>query len=275
MAKEQKIRQEERGAGGTSAVEKACRILKAMTDPRNCRLTDIASYCGMEKSTAMRVLDELIKENMVVRDPASKRYLLGPELARIGAGAREPFDWKSLARPSLMRLAGEFGDTAILSVLSGVETVCADVQAGNYPIQANFQQIGSRRTLGVGSGGVVLLAAMSDPERQAALSQIPPRLSGFPAITMTLLEERVGAARDSGYALLVDAVVPHMGGVAVAILDEQGGPLAALSIAALSERIVTREKALSTALKREAKVIELNLARLGANRRAGTGNAVA
>ncbi|MDB5796165.1 MAG: IclR family transcriptional regulator, partial [Paucimonas sp.] len=39
---------------GAGAIEKACRILKAMTDPRNARLSDIATYCGMEKSTAMR-----------------------------------------------------------------------------------------------------------------------------------------------------------------------------------------------------------------------------
>lgn len=260
MTSDSNERTDDRGLSATGSIEKACRILKAMTDSRNARLTDIATYCGMEKSTAMRVLDALIREEMVIRDPVSKRYVLGPEIARIGACAQERFDWRTIGRASLMRLAGEFEDTAILSVLSGVETVCVDVQVGNYPIQANFQQLGSRRTLGVGSGGIVLLASMNDSEREAALSQIPPRLGRYPRISAEVLDERIKAAQRDGYAALVDAVVPHMGGAAVAVMDRNGQPVAALSIAALSERITSREKELAAALKREAAIIASNLA---------------
>lgn len=241
------------------SIDKACRILKAMTDPRNARLTDIATYCGMEKSTAMRVLDALIREDMVVRDPASKRYRLGPEIARIGLCGQDQFDWRAIGRASLMRLAGEFEDTAILSVLSGVETVCVDVQVGAYPIQANYQQPGSRRTLGVGSGGIALLAAMTDAEREAALSQIPPRLANYPLITAELLKERILTARCDGHAMLIDAVVAHIGGTAVAVTDRTGRPVAALSISALSDRVTSREKQLAAALKREARIIAAQL----------------
>ena len=250
---------DQRGANAAGSIEKACRILKAMTDPRNARLTDIATYCGMEKSTAMRVLDALIREEMVIRDPDSKRYVLGPEIARIGAGAQERFDWRTMGRATLLGLAGEFEDPAILSVLSGVETVCVDVQVGSYPIQANFQQLGSRRTLGVGSGGIVLLASMSEAEREAALSQVPPRLARYPSITPEVLDERIRSAQRNGYALLTDAVVPHMGGAAAAVLDRDRRPVAALSIAALSDRITSREKALAAALMREAAIISANL----------------
>lgn len=257
---------ERRGAGaeqGSGAppgsIEKACRILKAMTDPRHSRLTDIAAYCGMEKSTAMRILDALIREDMVRRDPVSKRYVLGPEMGRIGAWAQERFDWSALAHESLVRLADKFEDTALLSVLSGIESVCVDVQLGSYPLQANYQQRGSRRTLGVGAGGVALLAAMDKTEREAVLSQIRPRLNHFPALDAQSLNERVGAAQRDGYAMLIDAVVPNIGGAAVVIRDN-GRPVAALSVTALAERITSREKELATALKREAGMIEANLA---------------
>lgn len=249
-------------AGANAAlgsIEKACRILKAMTDPRHSRLTDIAAYCGMEKSTAMRVLDALIREDMVRRDPVSKRYVFGPEMGRIGACAQERFDWPALAHDSLVRLADKFEDTALLSVLSGVETVCVDVQLGSYPLQANYQQRGSRRTLGVGAGGVALLAAMSDAEREAALSQIRPRLDHFPALNAQALDERVGAAQRDGYSMLLDAVVPNIGGVAV-VVNDRGRPVAALSVTALTERITSREKELAAALRREVDMIEAELA---------------
>ncbi|HEY8608382.1 MAG TPA: IclR family transcriptional regulator [Noviherbaspirillum sp.] len=260
MGKGDKDRAAERGAiAPLGSIEKACRILKAMTDPRHSRLTDIAEYCGMEKSTAMRVLDALAREDMVKRDPVSKRYFLGPEMARIGSMAQERFDWRGVAHASLVRLAEKFEDTALLSVLSGIETVCVDVQVGSYPIQANYQRQGSRRTLGVGAGGVALLAAMSDAEREAALAQIPPRLANFPALSRQALGERIEAAQRDGYATLINAVVHNIGGAAVVIRDG-GRPVAALSVTALSERITTREKELAAALKREVSIIEASLA---------------
>jgi DNA-binding IclR family transcriptional regulator len=241
------------------SIEKACRILKAMTDPRHSRLTDIAAYCGMEKSTAMRVLDSLIREDMVRRDPDTKRYVFGPEMGRIGSCAQEQFDWTALARDSLVRLADKFEDTALLSVLSGIETVCVDVQLGRYPLQANYQQRGGRRTLGVGAGGVALLGAMSEAQCDAVLPQIRPRLAHFPALDVCTLNDRISAARRDGHAMLLDAVVPNIGGAAVVIRD-RGRPVAALSVTALTERIASREKDLAAALKREAGLIEAGLA---------------
>mgnify|MGYP002150127154 CR=1 FL=1 len=46
----------------------------------------------------------------------------------------------------------------------------------------------------------------------------------------------------------------------VAILDTQGRPVAALSIASLNERILTREAALAHALVREATVCQVRWA---------------
>ena len=52
--------------------------------------------------------------------------------------------------------------------------------------------------------------------------------------------------------MLLDVVVERMGGIAVAILGADGRPVAAISIAALSDRITDREAELAAALKREA-----------------------
>jgi DNA-binding IclR family transcriptional regulator len=59
--------------------------------------------------------------------------------------------------------------------------------------------------------------------------------------------------------MLLDAVVPNIGGAAVVIRD-RGRPVAALSVTALTERITSREKELAAALKREAGLIEADLA---------------
>ncbi|MFM0593342.1 IclR family transcriptional regulator [Paraburkholderia dilworthii] len=236
----------------TSAIEKACRVLKALSDGRNTRLVDIANYVGLDKSTVMRVLDILTREGLVARDSESKRYRLGVEIARIANGVSEEIDWRGVARPSLLRLSGEFEDTTLMSVVSGLEMICVDLQTGSYPVRANFQAIGSRRTLGVGSSGLAVLAAFREPERNAALSQIGTRISRYPMLTPEFLRDAIARTQEKGYAVLIDAVVQRMGGIAVAIRSRSGEPIAALAISALSDRILEREEALGAALRSEA-----------------------
>lgn len=234
-----------------SSVQKACRIVRAMSDARHARLTEIAAAAGLDKATALRLLDALAREGFVVRDPRTKHYALGPEVFVLGAAAAARFDPRPVVRPSLMRLANEFEDTAILSVPRGAESVCLDLQPGTFAIRANYLEVGSRRPLGVGAGSLALLASMPDEEIAAVMPLIAARLERYPRITTKLLEKHVAQSRKRGYALLLDVVVPRMGGIAMPVLGQDARPVAALSIAALSDRITGREEALAAALKRE------------------------
>jgi DNA-binding IclR family transcriptional regulator len=156
-----------------------------------------------------------------------------------------------------MRLTGAFEDSVVLSIPSGVESLCIDVEEGSYPIRANYLTVGSRRPLGVGSGSLALLAWMPEAEREAALEILASQLTRYPRITPAFLDERIAQAREQGYVVLLDVVVERMGGIAMPILDAEGRPVGAISIAALNERILSRETALATALKREATVCQV------------------
>jgi DNA-binding IclR family transcriptional regulator len=243
-------------AAATSSVQKACRILRAMSDARTSRLTDIASAAGLDKATALRLLDMLARDGFVARDAETKQYSLGAELFVLGAAALARFDPRPAARPSLLRLADAFEDTAILSIPSGAESICVDVEAGRFPIRANYLEVGSRRPLGVGAGSLALLAWMGDREVEAVMPAIAARLGRYPRITTDLLLRHVAAARERGYAVLLDVVVERMGGIAAPIMGRDGRPVAALSVAALSDRITERERLLAVALKREAAACE-------------------
>lgn len=249
-------------AEAPSSVAKACRILRALAGGPALRLTDIAQATGLDKATVLRLLDMLAREGFVRRDEADKRYRGGPELQRAGAAALAQCDPRAPARPSLLRLATEFEDTAILSVPSGHESLCVDLELGRYPIRANYLDVGSRRLLGVGAGSLALLAWLPPREQQAALDIVAAQLAAsgrHPRIDRALLAERCAAARERGYAVLLDVVVQRMGGIAAPILGTDGRPVAALSIAALNERIAEREAALGAALRREAALCQERL----------------
>lgn len=242
-------------ADANSSVQKACRLLRALSDPRNNRLTTIAAAAGLDKATSMRLLNVLAYEGLVERDAATKRYALGRDLMLLGATVKNRIDLRTLARPSLIQLAAAFEDTAILSLPSGLETVCADLQFGAFAIRANYLDIGSRRPLGVGAGSLAILAWMTEDEIGAALPHIEPMLRTYPRITREFLQQQMARARSRGYVVLLDAVVEHMGGIAVPILGPDDRPMGALSVAALSERIATREPAIATALRTEVAAI--------------------
>ena len=246
--------------GPPSTVERAVRILRVMSDGSKARLTDIADAADLDKATTLRLLEVLVRDGFVARNVQTKQFTLGPELMVLGAAALKRFDPRPLVRPSLMRLAGAFQDSIVLSLPSGAESLCIDVEEGSYPIRANYLTVGSRRPLGVGAGSLALLAWMPDAEREAALEIMSGQLGRYPAITPGLLEERVANARERGYAVLLDVVVERMGGIAMPILGPDGRPVAAISVAALSDRILGREAALAQALKRETTVCQVRWA---------------
>lgn len=233
------------------------RILRVMSDGSKARLTDIADAADLDKATTLRLLEVLVRDGFVARNAQTKQFTLGPELMVLGAAALKRFDPRPLVRPSLMRLAGAFQDSIVLSLPSGAESLCIDVEEGSYPIRANYLTVGSRRPLGVGAGSLALLAWMPQAEREAALEIMSGQLGRYPAITPGLLEERIANARERGYAVLLDVVVERMGGIAMPILGPDGRPVAAISIAALSDRILGREAALAQALKRETTVCQV------------------
>jgi len=55
------------GAPGaaTSSVQKACRILRTLGDPRNGRLTEIAASAGLDKATTVRLLEALAGDGKI------------------------------------------------------------------------------------------------------------------------------------------------------------------------------------------------------------------
>lgn len=238
-----------RQSSDTNAAQKVCRLLRVLSNPQPLRLTDLVSQSGINKATTLRLLETLIAEGYVQRDEVSKRYALGPEALVLGIAMQGRDPIRDRARPALVRLAAMSGDTLLLSTRHGLESVCVDREFGSFPIRANYLDLGSRRPLGAGAGSLALLAWLPDEEVRTVLDLLAPVFrQRYPRITRTLLETEIAAARQRGYAVLIDVVVDQMGGIGVPVLGGDGKPLAAISLAALSQRITSRLATLGPAM---------------------------
>ena len=245
-------------ASDTNPVQKVCRVLRVLSTPQPMRLAEIAEATGLNKATLLRVLDTLAGEGFVRRDADTRRWTLGDEAAVLGIAMQRRDHVRDRARPWLVRLASLSGDTVLLSTRSGVESVCVDREFGDFPIRANYLDVGSRRPLGVGGGSLALLAWLPDDEVRAVLDQVEAALRArYPRISRALVEDAVAAARRVGHALLLDVVVERMGGLAVPVFGADGRPVAAISIAALSDRLSTRLDLLVPAMRQAADALSV------------------
>jgi DNA-binding IclR family transcriptional regulator len=113
-----------RRSGPVPAVDRAAGILLVLGNGQgDASLTGLARLLRIHKSTAHGILATLARHRFVDRDPATRRYRLGPALAALGRAALDRRDLGTLARPHLVRLRRVSGETATLHLRDGAGSV--------------------------------------------------------------------------------------------------------------------------------------------------------
>lgn len=244
----------------TRSLSRAISILKvvARTQSTGLRLTTISRETNISKTTTIRLIQTLLEERMLIRT-AEKKYLLGPESLALGAGSDDHNKIVKLASGPVRRIAIACGDSAFLLVRSGFHSTCLIREDGAYPLKTHVLQLGTRLPLGVGAGGIAMLAAMSDQdiERCIATNQEYCK-SHYPENSPQKMLDRVQECREKGYAFNQGFVSNESWGVAAMIRDKAGSPFAAIVIAAVKSRLQPdRETKLGPLLIKEAASLEL------------------
>ena len=222
---------------------------------RGCRLVDVQRQVSLTKPTAHRLLTALATHGLVIQDPSTRCYRLGDELAVLGwTVMARTYELRDLCQPAMDRLAEKTGDTVLMVVRSGHDTICTERKTGSFPIKALTVEVGTRRPLGVGAGGIAILARL--PDADVVYASVRDRLQPFPT-SEEAIRHAVRRARVSGYALSDGQVAVGVRGVAVAIADHRGAPVAALGVAATRDRIAgERLQWIATLLDEECRGVE-------------------
>lgn len=223
---------------GTQSIRRAAAVLRAlaMRTQSGARMADIVRETGLERPTVHRILQGLIAEGMACQQPTTRRYHLGPFVYELGLLAEPRFHLRDLARQALESLAEQTGDTVFLAVRSGTDALCIDRKAGSFPVKAFTVDIGTKIPLGVGCGGLAMLAALPEEETQSILAYNAPRLASHGELTASELAELVVAARKRGYAVNPRRA-PGVIALGVAVRNPDGGLAGSISIAAIESRL--------------------------------------
>lgn len=249
-------------AGGTQSIERAVALLMLVgrAGAEGARLADLVASSGLSKPTVRRVLLALVRAGLVDQDEASRRYHVGPEAYVLGTLAAPRFGIHALALDGLSRIARQSGDCAFLSVPRGAFSVCLHREEGTWPIRTHVLQAGDRHPLGIGAGGLAILAALPEAEVARIIEANAAALAAYPGYSPDLLRGAMGDTRARGYALNPGLYVAGSWGIGVPVRGPDGRPLGALSLAAIESRLgAERQKELVPLLQREAAALEAKL----------------
>ena len=225
------------GAQRVQSVARAADLLKALgAHGGPATVFDLADRCGLNRSTAWRILATLEDEGLVERDPATGRYEIGYALVALGAAAgHEPLIRR--AHPALRALAEACLETASLAVPRGMQLVYVDQVQAPHVMAADW--LGRATPLHATSTGKALLAWLSEDDIGAAL---PGRLERFTDTTITtrpVLRTELAQVRARGYAISRGELEPALWGVSAPVLDG-GRPVAVVSVWGVESRIRAR-----------------------------------
>lgn len=246
------------GVGGTQGIRRVVGLLKTLAEHRDpgLKFVEVARLCGLEPPTAHRMLKALAAEEMVLRDPRTRRYRLGALVFELGMAAAPQFNLVEVCAPALRRLADETGDTSFLFIRRGHDAVCISRVQGHYPIQTPFVTVGSRQPLGVNAGGLALLVALPPQDVGALLAATAPRLGAYGQLDAEDLRQAVAQCRARGYAAIGEKAVPGVTAIGLAVRNNLGAPVAALTVAATSNRMTpVRQMEILPLLQREVAAV--------------------
>lgn len=201
------------------------------------RLSDVAKELGVANSTAHRLLAALAHRGFVEQHPDTKLYQAGGTLLDIGRNTMLLADLARRARPLLVQLAGDLGETIHLGVREGstVRYVDAVESARSVRVAA---RTGRSMPAHWTSTGKMLLSELSDDAVRRLYAGKPFESATARSIdSLDRLIAELAVTRARGFAISLGESEDDVTSVAVPLAADGGRAIAAVGCAAPQHRL--------------------------------------
>jgi DNA-binding IclR family transcriptional regulator len=221
-----------------------------------CSISEAGQRTGLHIATVKRIMGAMTQEGLLIRDEKTKKYFISYGLYLLCSQSHLP-RLKDQLHPHLVRVAEDSEDTAFLIVPVGYDAMCIDRVEGNYPIRTQTFNIGDRRPLGIGAGGLALLSTYPSDQTARIIKANEFNYQAHNNRTADDIRAFVKKTRKDGFAYSVGNVTKGASSVAVPMVDGNGEAFAAIAIAAVNERMKkARRLKLVEIIKNEINVIQ-------------------
>lgn len=227
---------EKSSKSSVQSLAKAFRLLETIAATETeLTLSELSVAAALDPGTTHRMLNTLIDLGYVEK-LEGKRFGLTLKVLDLGFRAIGRRDMRALARPLLRTLVGEVSEAASLGVLEGADVLYVErIRAGITRLGVDIR-IGTMIPAASSVIGWAMLAFLPDAECARILGREPQPGFAMPP-TLEDLRAQLAAIRSQGYALSPSHISNGLAVLAAPVRDEDGYPLAAVSVAAPSVRM--------------------------------------
>jgi DNA-binding IclR family transcriptional regulator len=220
------------------SLDRAAAILGCfLSEGPELTVRDVSARTRLHKSTAHRILMALQCNGFIEHDEVSGRYHLGLQLVKLGEHAVGRLDVRVIARPFVVDLSAETGETVLMAVMDGDQVVVLDRVDGAK--SATTPSLPGRLFPAHCTAlGKAMLAGLADAELTRLLGR--RQLKRFTARTVTAMEALLADLRDirrRGYAIADEEMGADLGAVGAPVRNHTGAVVAAISVVGPSARL--------------------------------------
>lgn len=194
------------------------------------RVTDLSQETGLDKSHIVKILNEFVLARILVQDPKSRRYRVGPRALSIGAGYVRGIPLARRAGAAMRSLSGRTGYTVTLNGLDGEDVLFfmsvegSRARPGNWPVGTHIPW----HATAAGKVHAAFLPTIS--LKRLGDGSVLPAFTETTIRDPRLLQQQLNEIRRRGYALTMGESTPGLAGLAMPIFGPTSRFMGALSL---------------------------------------------
>ena len=223
-------------------------------------LRDVSAQLEAPKSSLLPLLRALTARGYLAQGRAGE-YRLGAGAHDLGAAAPVQRELVEVARPAVVDLMRRTGETVFVGTLSSDRhsIVYVDKVESDHVIRY-AGGVGDRRPLHATSSGKVILAFLSEDEREEILQSLSlSRHTEHTVTSLAALRAALDEIRRTGVSVTAEEVVAGASGIAAPVFDRYGRVAGACAIGGPTGRVRPRVRMLSAEVKATAETLSARL----------------
>lgn len=218
-------------------IDRTVEILNAVsTAPSGLTLTALCSELALPKTTGYRMLQALVKHDLLRKDDLTKAYRLGPALLTLGANSLAQWDLRAIARPYLQQLSQSIHETVCLNVLYRDRVICLETIESDRS-SPFVVRVGREMEAHCSASGKAIAAFLPEAHIRRALPR-PLRQCTDQTITdFDALLRHFATVRAQGYALCDGELEVGVRAIAAPLMQNGRQVVGSVAVVAPAQRL--------------------------------------
>ena len=216
---------------------------------------EISKTLSIPQSTTYNYLKVFLQNEFLQKNEKTNKFCLGFKIFKLGIFAAENISLLKIARPHLESIAARSKETAVLTVIDGLDVLCVDTVESPRLVKLTMKK-GVRLPLHAGAPSKALLAYqapafVNDMIKRKAFEKLNRN-----TITQSEdLERELASVRTQGFSTSNSEVDLGAAAISVPIFGHDGRAIASISLIGPAEAIFRDDNKILINLLREASEI--------------------